>query len=186
MTKWQKPYLDVPADDYLTSEDYLCRMGYPMDWVSPLNDLIGPHEQRYINLMRLGRKPVTEIDDYELEYWIDEIKERGYILYRFDKTCCSLSHPSYIVGLPGQEWRVRRLNKAFEDSYRNGYDEINHARIGFLLGYTKQCISAFLERSRLLKSGDCHDVLAKLRDTFIECDGDSARVAERLSEIQDK
>lgn len=35
-------------------------------------------------------------------------------------------------------------------------------------------------------SGELHDVLAKLRDMFIECDGDSARVAERLSEIQNK
>jgi len=161
MSRWQKPYLDVPADDYLTSEDYLCSMGRPFDWVPPLYDLIGPHEQRYMNLMRMGRKPVTEIEEWELKYWIDEIKERGYILLKIDNSYARFHDPSYIVGLPGQEWRAQRLKRAFEDNFKSGYTEINHARIGFLLGYTKQCISAFLERCRLIKIGDLEGAKAR-------------------------
>jgi len=40
MVRWQRPYLDVPADDYLSNQDFLLRWGYPLDHVPDLHRLI--------------------------------------------------------------------------------------------------------------------------------------------------
>lgn len=158
MAKWQKPYLDVPADDYLTSEDYICSMGYSMDWVPPLYDLIGPHENRYINLMKLGHKPISLIHDWELKYWTSEIEKYGWVIntLTFQTTSGRIIN-EFVVCLPDQAWRVDRIKRIYHTRVSRGMlTELEEARIGFLLGYSKQCISAYLERSRLLKAGDYH------------------------------
>lgn len=156
MTKWQKDYLDVPADDYLTSEDYILSMGFPLDYKPPLFDLIGPHEQRYMNLMRLGRKPVTLISEWELKYWNDEIHTQGWIIepFVFRSYFKNQTVNDYVVYLPGQQWRVLRLRKCYKTIERRPWIDADEARVGFLLGYTKQCIRAYLERKRLFDVGD--------------------------------
>jgi len=157
MTKWQKDYLHVPADAHLTSDDYICRMGFPRNYKPGLNDLIGPHENRTMNLMRMGHKPIALISEYETRYWKDEAETQGYhhesFLLRFQPL--GKVETRHLYYYPGQEWRVRRLIRCYRSRERQGFwTPIEQARVGFLLGYTKQCIRAFLIRTELIYGGD--------------------------------
>jgi len=154
--RWQKPYHHVLADDYLKSHTFLTHWGaYANDinpeWFSTVHEFIGPHEHREMNLMVLGIKPCALIDSSKIGYWAKTIEDRRWIVERSgfgDGNCEEL-----IVALPDQHWRVKRLHRLDRETTRDGYSLLGMVRLGYLLGYTKECIRAFLDnRSRLEES----------------------------------
>jgi hypothetical protein len=152
MTRWQKPYAHVPADDYLSSKQYLSMVGMRISEATRLNTGIGPHERRYINLMRLGLKPVANIDPCELQFWEEDIRKHGWIVreQRILFEGCSEVFLSYYIGLPGQEWRINKLISIFKRLEKRPPNDLEEAQIGFLFGYTKECIAYYLKRLRKL------------------------------------
>jgi hypothetical protein len=106
---------------------------------------IGPQEGKYLNLMLKGIKPVTLIDlDYEKELFEPYLKNGTF------KLAGKLKHndftSSWIITLPGEEWRAPKLislfNKLTGDDSRQ--EKNIHARIGLLLGLPKESIKYFL------------------------------------------
>ena len=145
MARWQKPYLDVPADDYLSDQDLLLRWGYPLDHVPDLHELIGPHEQRYMNLMRMGRKPVCMLDTILLPYWEEEIAKHNYGVL-------PVSEEEVVIHLPSEKWRAEKIVRIRNTpSMSRGYTY--HVKLGYLLGYTKTCIAAFCIRMDYILNG---------------------------------
>lgn len=143
MTRWQKEYRDIPKDSRYENT-------IPAPIINPLLDqgpykeLIGPHFQKELNLMLAGRKPVALLNHSDMPFWYKAIDENGWdVTYAIRNTgehnkCIG----EIIVSLPDQKWRASKLRSLIlsdqEGSLRN------NAKIGFLLGYTKECIAAEL------------------------------------------
>lgn len=146
MTEWQKPYLDIPVDDYLMSKDFLLSHGYQLNHAPRLNELIGPHERRYMNLMRADRKPICLLDKSHLPYWKIEIEMSNYGVI-------PVSEEEVIVHVPTERTRALKLIEVFKTPNPLrifGY----HGIVGYLLGYTPTCIEAFYTRVEYILKGD--------------------------------
>jgi hypothetical protein len=146
MEEWQKPYLDIPVDDYLTSEDFLLSQGYQLNHVPRLNELIGPHEGRYMNLMRHYIKPICLLDRSHLSYWEDEISSRNYGVI-------PASEHEVIVHLPTEKERALRLISLYKIPGAERADNY-HIQFGYLLGYDTTCIEAFCIRFHYILSAN--------------------------------
>lgn len=100
-------------------------------------DFRGPHEGAELEMLLDGVKPmalVTDITPFSSYIRLEKLIMVPLILR-------TTQH--YIVSLPDQEWRIKKLLKEF-NNLRKKNQPIIHARIGFLLGYTKQDIKKFL------------------------------------------
>lgn len=149
MTRWQKPFHHIPVDDYLNDIDTKISMGYRPSHVHRLNNGIGPHERRYMNLMLAGVKPITLLDmvEFNLPVWQKAVEENGWgYLIVMSHGHCGRPLLDAVVYLPGQQWRAERLAKELRKRHRN--TTLKDVRMGFLLGYTKECIAYFLDRCR--------------------------------------
>lgn len=120
------------------------RFGKPEPWR-------GPHEGRKVELMLAGKKPAAWLFDYDNEM----VKFQPYIdngtlsaiEFRYKKSGHFPDLKGYVVTLPGEEWRADKLQKLYDahDKYYNtGKEELWHARIGILLGYSNKQIHSFL------------------------------------------
>lgn len=146
MEEWQKPYHDIPADDYLTSRDFLLSHGYELNHVPRLHELIGPHEHRYMNLMRFDRKPICLLDTSHLPYWEEEIAMRSYVVI-------PASEYEVIVHLHTEEDRALKIISLYQTpGTERGFSY--HGKFGYLLGYDAACIEAFYIRLGYILDGN--------------------------------
>ena len=56
------------------------------------------------------------------------------------------NYPVYIITLPGQEWRIKRINDLFANVnkyFAQGKKSLWHSKVGVLLGYTNNDIRTF-------------------------------------------
>lgn len=122
MARWQKPFHHIPVDDHLNDPEVKKHLGYKDDHVHKLNNGIGPHERRTLGLMIAGIKPVVLLDEIEfkLTAWQEAIRDHQWGFYslsyvtRFDELVIE-----YVVYLPDQEWRARKLLKQLIKGHPN-------------------------------------------------------------------
>jgi hypothetical protein len=168
--RWQKPFHHIPVDDYLNTEEYKLAMGLGLDYEHRLNSGIGPHERRYLNLMIAGLKPISMLDDHEFEHpvWQEAIKTHGWSHCSRDWIIRGNKFTEYYVYYPGLDRRVeiliRELGKDRSD--------LNETRIGYLLGYTKECIAYYTHRKKIMMaSGMTLRLSVDIPDGFLESKG---------------
>lgn len=114
--------------------------------------LLGPHQYREFNLMVMGRKPIAMPDVHEpdsLQLWLDTAKEKGWSVRRVDKLAGNKK--GWLFCQPGQEWRMDKLAAIYADvrsrkGRGNKMRPADHARIGLLLGYSKEAVGEFLQK----------------------------------------
>ena len=103
--------------------------------------------------MRLGRKPVAIVDKWEIEFWESDINTFGWGVIEFNRLLFN-GRPvnDFVVYVPGEEWRARRVAFILKSLSTKRLSLIDEVRLGCLLGYTKRCISAFVERVKIMDS----------------------------------
>jgi hypothetical protein len=146
MEECQKSYLDIPVDDYIMSTDFLLANGYKLNHVPKLNELIGPHEGRYMNLMRYDLKPVCLLNISHKKYWEEVILLRNYGVI-------PVSEEEIIVHLPTEEKRALQLLTLYKKPPGRRMWRY-HGSFGYLLGYDATCIEAFYIRLDYILKGD--------------------------------
>jgi len=107
----------------------------------------GPHEDRYLTLMLAGKKPAAWVDDLHIDAFKPFIKDGTFIAQDFDYGE-RYSYPGWVITLPGEEWRAIKLQKIYNNfkKYKNaGKENLWHARVGILLGYSNEDIRKFLQ-----------------------------------------
>jgi len=126
--------------------------------------LIGPHEGRELELMLSGEKPMAFFSCFAED--ADSIPDPAYMPYVEDGTLlmrewdipmpCATNMPPFhhvLLARPEEAWR---LDDAFdilnnhEGDPRRHSDE-GHVRMGRLLGYSEEAITAFTERCERLR-----------------------------------
>jgi hypothetical protein len=107
--------------------------------------LRGPHESKELGLMLAGKKPaamlplIKELPDV----WKKAIEQNGWAYRHIGDT--TVENGSIVVTLPGEEYRIDRLDKIYANvRRRGGMTRADHIKIGRLLGYTKDDIMAFI------------------------------------------
>lgn len=113
--------------------------------------LRGPHQGRELKLMLAGLKPLALVEPQYMKYWVPHIEENGWTITTFQMQ--SFTNPNskstgYLVSLPGEESRAKQVVKVYQRIYRDGkrMSNLDHARLGKLLGYSKEQIKFFIER----------------------------------------
>ena len=126
--------------------------------------LIGPHEERELELMLSGEKPMAFFSCFADD--ADSIPDPAFRPYIADGTLllreweiampCASGMPPFrhvLLALPGEAWR---LDDAYdilsnhEGDPRRHSDE-GHVRMGRLLGYSEEAITAFTEHCERLR-----------------------------------
>lgn len=105
----------------------------------------GPHEARYLTLLLRGMKPAALIDVKDLPHYQKYIDDKTL---SFGKIEVIDNYPQYVLTLPGQEWRIKKLNDLYSvvDKYFDaGKQKVWHSKIGILLGYTNNDIRKFID-----------------------------------------
>ena len=101
----------------------------------------GPHEGKELPMMLAGVKPAAFVrhDDYHANFK-KHVDSGKFISKPIDYFGLGRKTkvPEYIVGLKGENYRVNKLHKEFSSDTRH------HARIGRLLGYSKDHIKKFI------------------------------------------
>ena len=118
---------------------------------------IGPQENKYLNLMIRGMKPITLLTPLQQSRYRDKIQP--YL----DSGELKLAYKDDIgiyISLPGEEWRGPKLSKLFHhhkemtntkpDWWTAGSKEFRvlHAKIGRLLGIPKESVRYFINKTR--------------------------------------
>lgn len=113
----------------------------------PDRDLVGPHTNRELNLMLAGKKPLAMMDTpFFREGWQAVVKEQGWSWCYMIPMRGPLED-TVAIALPGHEFRIKKLARVYEQCrLKNGMTDLDHAKIGILLGYTKEQIWAFLDK----------------------------------------
>lgn len=107
---------------------------------------IGPHEGRYITLMLAGKKPAIMINPEEMPHYQKYVDSGQLTKHQISLT---RNYPAYVLTVPGQEWRAKKLGQLYKNSdryFEAGKESIWHSKIGILLGYSNNEIRAFLKR----------------------------------------
>lgn len=134
-TKW--PEFSVPVN--LPLDDH--RTGHWGD--SERRKKIGPHQDRELTLMKAGIKPAALLDLRELSDWQSTIDEFGWIVREIPSY-----HPTikqYVVALPGEEARLNQIERIYTKvNTTRRMSDLDHAKLGRLLGYSKEQIRAFI------------------------------------------
>ncbi len=150
MSRWQHPYAHFPADPYL--RQHYAEHPAVAEWLSA--DGRGPHQNRELGLMLAGVKPAALIEPSRFRYWQPVCAERGWHTLEIVHDRPNLrryQERSVIVALPECLWRLQRVASIYEDfNQEHNLTPRQHAQLGFLLGYTKQDIRAFLGPRRKL------------------------------------
>lgn len=124
---------------------------------------IGPHEERELELMLAGQKPMAMFSDVVHapfdwgEASFEPFVEDGRLIKR--EEIVEIHHPEthlhrYIYyTLPGEEWRSERLSQIHHHLF---IDRVKttpelETEIGRLLGYTDHEIAVYIERSSILR-----------------------------------
>lgn len=109
--------------------------------------LLGPHEQREIDLMLAGKKPAALLG---MTPEIRKLVRQGKI--KAFKS--NVYKGGYFFTLPGEEDRAEKLKVAFDNLKNAAHithipeDEAQaHIEIGKLLGYSKKAIQYFINRN---------------------------------------
>ncbi|WP_420546822.1 hypothetical protein [Curvivirga sp.] len=132
---------------------------------TPKDPLIGPHEERELELMLKGEKPLTEFSDIVeperggaiLVQWSDQEftphVESGEIIRHeiFHNTPDGQYeiHSIYFT-LPGEEWRAKELHKLRTTDFTVDMNDYYDRKVGELLGYPKEAIDHFIQRRKLM------------------------------------
>ncbi len=137
--KWQHEYRDIGLDDHFNTLEYHITTGHER----VTTDVRGPHQNREMGLMLAGRKPCALIDPGAWPLWSKFVREHGWPFVRLTHT----RGASYVIALPGMGWRVQRMKSIFDHAFkvRGCMTTMDHARIGFLLGYRKEDIRHFID-----------------------------------------
>jgi hypothetical protein len=104
----------------------------------------GPHEERYLTLLLRGIKPAALIDPEDLPRFQKYIDDKTLSVGEAEVLN---KYPAYVVTLPGQEWRIKKINDLFtkaDDYWDAGKQKLWHSRLGILLGYTNHDIRPFI------------------------------------------
>lgn len=101
----------------------------------------GPHEGKELEMMHAGVKPAALVNDRVYHEKFKKHVDSGKFISKPLNTGAHEYDPSHIVGLKGEEYRVNKLHKEFSKTGRN------HAKIGRLLGYSKEHIKKWLNRT---------------------------------------
>jgi hypothetical protein len=108
---------------------------------------IGPHEDNELELMLSGKKPAAIIGSEKLPIFKPYIKDKSLVLANKFKGGGGAT--VYIVTLPNETWRGKQIENQFmkQRQYPIGSPEtkISHAKMGLLLGYSKEDIRHFLQ-----------------------------------------
>lgn len=117
---------------------------------------VGPHEERELELMLGGKKPLAMFyeavvlpvsDFYPEEEFMPHVEAKRLI--RRDEIYQPHNHPiaaQYVYyALPGEEWRIDEMHALQLRSHADGpWTEEDEQRTGFLLGYSPDEIQAWL------------------------------------------
>lgn len=106
---------------------------------------IGPHQDREMTLMLLGMKPAAMVEPERLNHWQTAIRENGWIARR-------IMNGQIVITLRDQAYRIDLLNKIYLKAWQEGRKptDVDHVKIGRLLGYSKDEIRDFLVRLKAL------------------------------------
>jgi hypothetical protein len=121
---------------------------------------VGPHEERELELMLAGKKPMAMFyeavvlpvsDSYPEEEFMPYV-ETG-ILVRRDEIYQPHNHPMAVhyvyYALPGEEWRMDEMHTLQLKSHAGEpWTEDDEKKTGFLLGYSEDNVKAWLEWTR--------------------------------------
>jgi hypothetical protein len=119
MTRWQHPYRHVQADANFVQDPGYYVWYQTVDQV-PVNTGLGPHQNREMNLMLAGLKPCAMIEPSRIHHW--------------------RNHP--VAG----DWHYAEIRHERNGADRRGHMvDMDHARIGYLLGYQKQDVRTFIK-----------------------------------------
>lgn len=112
---------------------------------------IGPHEGQEYDLMCQGRKPLAIMNS--LKQFEDKIAQGEFVAlkcefpmrYTLDGVVGWYKEPyvDYFVALKDEAWRIDVL-KAIYDAHHTDGTPLDHVVIGYLLGYEKHHVEAFL------------------------------------------
>jgi len=110
----------------------------------PVEPWRGPHEGKEIKMMLAGVKPAAlvsqEVYHKHFKKHVDSGKFIAKPITNFGRGIIQKT-PDYIVGQKGENYRINKLHKEFSSDGRN------HAKIGRLLGYTKNHIKTWINRT---------------------------------------
>lgn len=106
---------------------------------------IGPHENKELELMLAGQKPAAFVGS--ITAFKPYIKDKKISLV--GKGLGFAGASVYYVTLPGEEWRGRQLinvvSKLKKLPFGSPETKPYHAKMGLLLGYSKEDIKHFLQ-----------------------------------------
>lgn len=112
-----------------------------------LQEAIGPHEDKELELMLAGTKPAAIIGSEQLPSFKPYIKDKTLILATKFKGGGGAT--VYVVTLPNEQWRGPQVEKQFMKmkQFPIGSPEtkLSHTKMGLLLGYSKEDIRHFLQ-----------------------------------------
>ncbi len=141
-------YLKVESTFY----DYRKRTNLNNYFKTSINSLMetigGPHENKELELMLSGEKPVALLSYDKLINFKPYINKNQ--LTHVGNVKGFARHKLYIITLPGQEWRGRQIINIFNiitkmSTFPYGKDSIKyHIKLGLLLGYSKEDIKHFI------------------------------------------
>lgn len=142
---WIKFQTQPTTDDDLC-DDYRRPYTYS-DQLRSDRDLVGPHTNRELGLMISGKKPLAMLDtSFFKQGWLDTVEEKEW-------SWCHMiplrgrPEDTVLVCLPGHEFRFHALARVYANCRTtNTMIPRDHAKIGILLGYTKEQIRAFLDK----------------------------------------
>jgi len=139
--RWQREYSDIDEDSFKFSQDYLKLRGWSVNPKKHIDDpRIGPHQDKEMNLMLANRKPVALVSALDYPFWEETIFKLRWIVVPREL------QQDYVIGLPDQLWRAEKLVRITNTAIYPYRNEVHFARVGYLLGYTKECIKAFIDR----------------------------------------
>lgn len=117
---------------------------------------VGPHDDRELELMLAGKKPLAMFYEAVTLPISDFYPEEDFLphvaagrLIRRDEIYQNLNHPIaalYVYyALPGEEWRIDEMHALQLKSHAGGpWTKDDERRTGFLLGYSEDEIQAWL------------------------------------------
>lgn len=113
------------------------------------NKPIGPHEGNEISLMLSGKKPVAALDVHHLPELEKHVKA-GKLIHKVVDHPVIPGHKWVFAARPGEEWRLNKLHDSFNKLWTGPKEkkDLQHAKIGRLLGYPKESVRAFLDQKR--------------------------------------
>lgn len=108
----------------------------------------GPHEKRELKMMLDNVKPAAIVGPDEYQKFKPYVKKGRFIAVPWEIPGYK-GYIEYIVGQPGEEYRINKIRKLLNSGsqYRiSNKLDVYSAKLGRLLGYTKEHIRKFIEQ----------------------------------------